>query len=418
MNRQDEGPTVASFRFLWAAHALSQLGTQFTVLAVPLTAALLLGATPAQMGLLAAVEGVPFALAGPFAGVLVDRLPRRRLLVGTDLLRAFVIVGIPAAAVVGLLRLELLYVVVLLVGVGSVLFEIAQASYTPALVEPAELADANGRLEATRSAAEVVGPGLAGALIGAIGAPLAVAADAVSFLLSALLISRTRPLAPVPRTPSTALSLKEVTEGFRALWRDGVLRALALAAALFNLADGVVFGALYIIFVTRALALPPALVGIVFAFGAVGGLLGGAVATRVFRRLAIGRGLIIALGTAAIGTFLVPTAGLVPGFAVPFLVVSEFLVRTSATVFRVGSLSLRQARVGSSLQGRVGASHVTMSGLAASVGALSGGVLAESIGIQSALLAGATVAVVAVVVVLGSPVPRLSRISADTSSPV
>jgi MFS family permease len=176
------------FLKFWAASAISDLGSQVTTLALPLIAVLTLGATPWQMGLLAAAGAAPVLVVGLFAGVWVDRLRRRPVMIAADVARAVLLLAIPLGSVLGALTIEILYAVALLAGTLAVLFDVAFLSVVPSLVGEGELMDANSKLELTSSTAQVAGPGLGGVLIGALGAPLAVLVDALSFLASALFL--------------------------------------------------------------------------------------------------------------------------------------------------------------------------------------------------------------------------------------
>ena len=162
------------FLRFWAASAISDVGSQISALALPLIAALMLGATPWQMGLLSAAGSAPALLVSLFAGVWVDRFRRRRLLITADLGRAALLVTIPLASVLGLLRIEILYVVALSAGVLTVLFDVSYLAFVPSLVAREWLVEANSKLEATSAAAQVAGPGLGGLLVGMLGAAFAV----------------------------------------------------------------------------------------------------------------------------------------------------------------------------------------------------------------------------------------------------
>ena len=186
-NRLSRDP---EFLKLWAAQAISQLGTQVTLLALPLAAILVLDATATEVALLGAVEVLPFLLFTLPAGVWVDRLPRRPILVVTDLARAVALASIPFAYALDGLTLPHLYVVAFTIGVLSVFFDVAYLAYLPSLVERRELGTANSKLEATRSAAQIAGPGAAGVLVEAISAPVAILVDGVSYLFSALFVWR------------------------------------------------------------------------------------------------------------------------------------------------------------------------------------------------------------------------------------
>src|SRR5256886_14291054 len=193
---------------LWLAQTISVFGDQFTGLAIPLIAVLMLQATPSQMGVLTAVERAPFLLIGLFAGVWVDRLPRRPILVAGDLGRAVVLLTIPLAALLGALRMPHLYAVALLVGVLTLFFDVAYQAFLPALVGRQQLVEGNSKLEATRSLANLAGPSVAGVVIQVISAPLAIALDAVSFVISGGLIRLIKgqepAVVPGPRKPLIA----------------------------------------------------------------------------------------------------------------------------------------------------------------------------------------------------------------------
>lgn len=186
------------FRRLWVAQTVSNAGSGVSVVAIPLAAVLVLAATPAQMGLLGAAGTAPALLLSLFVGVWVDRLPRRPLLIGADLGRAFLLALIPLTAALGMLRLEVLGVVAFLAGTLTVIFDIAATSYVPSLVSRADLVEANAQLQLGAAATRVAGPGVAGWLVQVVGAPFAVVADALSFPSSAALLGRIAAAEPVP----------------------------------------------------------------------------------------------------------------------------------------------------------------------------------------------------------------------------
>ena len=188
-----------NFTKLWTGQAISLFGSQITFLALPLTAVLVLDATPSQMGILMAVEALPTLLMGLFVGVWVDHYRRRPILIMADLGRAVLLSVIPVVAILGLLRIEHLYIVCFLVSVLGLFFSVAHRSFLPSLVGREHLVEANSKLELSNSVAEIVGPGVAGGLVQAVTAPIAIAVDAISFLVSALLLGLIRVSEPVPR---------------------------------------------------------------------------------------------------------------------------------------------------------------------------------------------------------------------------
>jgi hypothetical protein len=238
---------------LWLAHSVSQVGTQVSVLAFPLTALLTLGAGPAEMGLLAAAEGLPWLLIGLPAGVWVDRGRRRPLLIVADLGRAGILVTVTGVALAGALRIEHLYVAGLLVGSLTVIFESAAPSYLPRLLEREQLVDANSKLESSRALAELTGPALGGWLVGVLSPPLALLADAISFVASGACLGTIEASEPPVAPAASRRLLAEVAEGLQAVLRHPVLRAIACASGTFNFFDGMLFSALYLLYVTQDL---------------------------------------------------------------------------------------------------------------------------------------------------------------------
>src|SRR2546428_10018233 len=269
----------SDFMKLWLAQTISVFGDQFTGLAIPLIAALMLQATPGQMGVLTAVERAPFLLIGLFAGVWVDRLPRRPILVTGDLGRAAVLLTIPLAALLGGLRMPHLYAVGLLVGVLTGFFDVAYQAFLPALVGRQQLVEGNSKLEATRSLANLAGPSVAGVVIQALSAPIAIILDALSFVISGGLISRIRGREQAPGGTRASVTA-EVREGLRVVFGNRLLRSIAGCTGTSNFFGSALF-ALYILFMTRSLGLTPAKIGAIFSLGNVAGLLGALSAGRL-----------------------------------------------------------------------------------------------------------------------------------------
>ncbi|HYJ12218.1 MAG TPA: MFS transporter, partial [Thermomicrobiales bacterium] len=280
------------FRLLWIAETISQFGSQIAPVAIPLLAALTLNATPLQMGLLMAAGGIPVLLIGVLAGAWVDRLQRKPLMLISDIGRALTLLAIPIAAWLDMLSIPLLMVVSLLVGTQTVLFNAAYVSFLPLLVRRHELADANGKLYASMSLAQVAGPALAGALVGLITAPIVMLINAFTYLGSGLFIFGIQHDERQDRAiPTRDHLLREVAEGFRALFSSPVLRALSLSSATINLA-GWVFLAVYVLYMTETLHLSATGVGLVFAAGGVGSLIGSLLSARLGHAFGAGRTLV------------------------------------------------------------------------------------------------------------------------------
>ncbi len=379
----------SGFLKLWAAETVSGFGSQVTIVALPLLAALMLDASPLQMGLLSAAGTAPFLLIGLFVGVLVDRVRRVPLLVASDLARTALLALIPAAWMFGWLNMGLLYTVALTAGAFTVVFEVAAMSLMPTLVGRGRLAEGNGKLEASRSLAQVGGPGISGWMVGLVGAPLTVLFDTVSYLVSAAFLMRLRvlekPPSSSPNEPPSAL--QGVSEGLRVVFSHRLLRPLVLCSMTHNF-FGFVFLSVYVLYLADDLGLGPATVGLVFALGGIGALLGALAADPVSRRF--GRGPAMAGSMVICGLFglAIPLAVVVPAVALPMVLVAEFVQYLFLTVYRVGEVSARQTLTPDHLLGRVNATQRFLVYGAIPLGGLCGGFLGEVIGVPPTLVVG------------------------------
>ena len=358
-------------------------GQQFSVLALPLLAAVSLKAGPLQMGLLVACETAPFLLFSLPAGVLVDRSPRRPLMVSMNLLRALTLV--PVSALLGGLRLELLYTVAFLIGSFSAFFNVAYQSVLPDLVPPAALNDANSKLETSRTGAGVLGPGLAGTVIGLIGSAAALWINAGTFLVSALLIGRL-PLSERPAlVGKPPPMLGQMREGLAFVWSHPVIRPLMLCATTLNAAQGLL-DAVLVLYLSLSLNLTPALIGLVFVGSNVGSVLGALLSGRIATHLGTGRATVLAALLAGAGMLLVPLAGVAGTITLPLLMLARFLYGFGNLMFFVQHITLRQLQTPPALQGRMHASVRFLAGSVFPLRALLGGALAQHFGIPAVLL--------------------------------
>jgi MFS family permease len=395
------------FLTYWAASAISDVGSQITVLALPLIAAITLGATAWQMGVLGAAGTAPTLLIGLFAGVWVDRLRRRPVLIAADIGRAAVLLTIPLAGVLGLLRIELLCAVAFVAGALTVLFDVAHLAFLPSLVGHDRLIDGNSKLEVTAAGAQVIGPGLGGMLVGVVGAAFAVVLDALSFLASGWLIGRTRAVEDAPTDVAGRSSVwAEIVEGLRVALAQPVLRALVACSATMAL-FGRVFNAVYVLYMSRDLGLGATGIGLVLAMGGVGSLAGAFVAGPAGRWWGPGRTLIAAQLCFGLTGLLVPLAVFVPSVAVPMVVAAEFGQWMAVIVYWVHAVSVRQAITADRLRGRVNATIRFVAGGAQPVGALLGGAVGAVIGLPMTLVVAELGCLLAVVWLLFSPVRRL-----------
>jgi MFS family permease len=394
----------AEFRKLGAGAAVSGLGDAVTGLALPLTAVAVLGATPAQMGLLVAAGSAPHLVLGLVAGVWVDRLRRRPVMVASQLGRAAVLATIPAAAWLGLLRIEHLYLAAFLAGSLAVFADAVAFSFLPLLVGRARVLEGNARLAMQAAVVSVVGPGLAGALIQLVTAPVAILADALSFLLGALCWSWLRVEEPPPRPrDQRAGLLAEIAEGWGAVFGEPVMRASTVASLMGMLAVSVQQPVL-VLFLARDLGLAATTIGAVLAAGGVAGVAGAAAAAPLGTRF--GPGPTIAAGSvlSAIGMLLIPLAGGPPWVVVGALVAGRALIGAGGAIYTTSQLSLRQLVTPDHVLGRSTATRRFLVVGLAPLGALVGGALGERLGTRPTLAVGALGMLVALAWVLLSPV--------------
>ena len=397
----------ADFLKLWAGQTISQLGTQVTLLALPLIAAVLLQASPLEMGILAAAEMAPFLLIGLPAGVWVDRLPRRPLLVAGDVGRAAALGTIPLAYALGALGMTQLYLVAFATGTLTVFFDVAYMSYLPSLVGRSELIEGNSKMEATRAGAQVVGPGLGGTLVQLLSAPVAIALDCLSFLVSAVFLLFIRGAEAPPAEQQARTSMRaEIGEGLRYVFTHPLLRPIASSTATSNLCSSAMW-ALYILFAVNELGLSAATLGLVFAVGNIGLLLGALFSSRLSRRFGLGATIIGAAMVSGLGGLHVPLA--TPATAVALLIASQTLVGTGNVVYNVNQVSLRQAITPDRLQGRMNATVRFVVWGTMPVGSLLGGVLGEWLGLRPAILLAAAGATLAFLWMVASPVRTLRQ---------
>jgi Na+/melibiose symporter-like transporter len=396
---------------LWVGETISVFGSMITGLALPITAAVLLKATPTQMGILGAAASAPFLLVGLFAGVWVDRLRRRPILISADIGRALLVGLVPLLWALGYLRIEYLYIIEFLAGVLTVFFDVSYQSFLPALVTREHLVDGNSKLEISRSSAQIAGPGLAGLLIQVAGAPIAMALDAVSFLVSAVFLGLIRTPEPMPDQPAQRRSIwHEIGEGLGVVFGNRLLRSIAGCTGTFNLFSSMA-GAVFVLYLTQNLALQPAVLGIIFAAGAPGALVGALLSTRVTQRFGLGRTIAVSTGIGGLAGFLLPLAeaswARPLAVLVPMLVISQFVPVLTNVIYNINQVSLRQAITPDRLLGRMNASMRFLVWGTMPIGSLLGGALGEVIGLRATLLVAAIGSTASFLWVYFSPVRQL-----------
>ncbi len=407
----------SDFLKLWTGQTISQFGSQITLLALPLTAVLTLKANAAEMGILGAVEFAPFLLVGLFAGVWVDRMRRRPILIVADFGRTFLLASIPLAAVFGLLRIEQLFIVAFLVGIMTVFFEVAYQSYLPALVSREGLIEGNSKLEMSRSVAQIAGPGLAGVLVQLVTAPIAILVDALSFLVSVISLLLINKPEPPPPAAHTRQSMRhEIGEGLGIVLYNPVLRSIAGCTATSNLFSNIMF-AVYVLYLTRELGLSPGLIGLVFSAGSIGGLIGAVLAGRAAQQFGLGPTLIVSVFVGGAALLLVPLAS---GslFVVSALLIASFFVSSASNpIYNVNQVSLRQAITPDRVQGRMNATMRFIVWGTIPIGSLLGGLLGSVIGLRETLFISAFGSLLPCLWLVFSPVRTLREQPAPAASP-
>ncbi|WP_248960577.1 MFS transporter [Sphaerisporangium perillae] len=397
------------FRLLWSARAVSETGSEISRLAVPLTAATLLNVTPIQMGLLTAATTLPYLLIGLPAGAYADRIARRRpILIGCEIVSAVAVFTVPLAWLAGLLTISWLIAVALTVGTCAVFYRAVWFPHLPSVVPDHQRTAAIAGFQMVYSTASVCGPGLAGLLVQILTAPLALVADATSFLVSAVCLRSIRSPEKAERPDPAVVRpnlLRDIREGMRTVMTHRTLRALIGAGVLINFASAAQM-ALYVLFAVQTLGLPTGVLGLLIASAGIGGLLGAAVAPRLTRRFTedrviLGAAAVLPLEFIAVASAHGPFTVLIP------LLTGAFAISGAATVmFSVcyGTLQLRESPP--DMLGRVNAIMTVSTMGVMTLGGVVGGVLGELIGLRPALWACAALAGSGIFLVWFSPLRR------------
>ena len=395
------------FLKLWSGQTVSMFGTQVTFLALPLAAVLTLDATPLQMGVLTAVGGLPPILIGLVVGAWVDRLPRRPILIAANWGRALLIMVVPVSALLNALSIELLYVVAFGSGALSLVFAVAYRSYLPSLVDRDHIIEGNSKLEMSRSASELAGPGLGGVLVQLLTAPIALVVDAATFVVSAISLQLIRTPEPASAPSEGRQSIwKESREGMKLVGANPLLRALAGYAGTIGLFNAL-FEAVALLYMSRELGLSPGLIGLVGSVGGVGFLVGTLTVEPVTRRIGLGATMVGAVALMPIADLVLPLAGGPLVAIVILLAMGQFLFGIGFTAYNIAGVSLRQAITPMPFQGRMNATMQVLVVGTVPLGALVGGALGETFDLKTALFAAVAGELLAVLWLVFSPVRRL-----------
>ena len=414
MPPEDGQPTRSLLRHpdflkLWTAETVSQFGSQITQLALPLVAATILNVSPFEFGLLTTIEFLPFIFLSLPAGVWVDRLPRRPILIIGDLGRALALISIPIAYALGGLTIWQLYVVGFVTGCLTVFFDVAYMSYLPSIVDRDQLIEGNSRMEVTRSAAQILGPGTAGILIGILKAPIAILLDALSFVFSAIFVFAIRraepPIEPHDEATGPRPSMrKEIAGGLRYVTGHQWLRSIAATTGTSNF-FGNVGGAILILFLVRERGLTAQHIGFAFSIESIGVLIAALVTARLTKRFGVGRMLVaMAFGFSLGG---LPVAAAPEDLIFPGLALSAFLGGFCGVAWNINQVSLRQAITPQRMQGKMNATMRFIVWGTMPIGAIIGGALGQTIGLHETIWVGALGGLIAFIPVTLSPVRHL-----------
>nr|WP_208407613.1 MFS transporter [Amycolatopsis granulosa] len=399
---------------LWAGDTVSQAGTFVGQTVLPLLAATVLAATPGEMGLLTAAENAAFLLIGLPAGVWVDRMRRRPLMLRADFTRAALLLTVPVAWWAGALSLAQLIVVGLLVSVGTVFFDISYQSYLPSLVGREHLLEGNAKLQTSQSVAQVAGPGIGGGLVQLAGAANAVLATGAGYLASALFLLRIRTPEPEPEPHDGTPLRAQIAEGLRFVFGNPTLRAVVLCTSGGNFAGTVVIS-MQVLFLTRDLGLSPSAVGLVLAIGSGGGVLGALTAGFWTRLIGQARSIwLVPLVTWPL-QLLLPLAR--PGWSVALGVLGLAVTGYGIVVYNVAQVSYRQAICPDRLLGRMNATVRFVVWGTMPLGGLAGGALGETIGVRATVWAGCALAAVSMLPVLLSPLRTMRDLPVSRPAP-
>jgi len=421
-----------NFVSLWTSETISQFGSQFTQLALPLTAVIILGATAEELGILGFAGSISWLLFGLLVGVFVDRHRKKRIMVTSNILRGSLLALIPIVAVLGLitrLGIPFLYAITFFIGFLQVFYDVTYQSYLPSLVQRDQLVEGNSRLQASASTAQVSGPTIAGIVISILTAPVTIAIDACSFFASAFSLSRIDHEEVIDEEITRPSIRSDIREGLHVVLKDSRLRMIAGCTGtsnFFSTAFQTIIPLYFILNTPDGLGVSKSLVGvtlgIIFSVGSIGALVGVAVSTRIASRIGVGPAIVLSalifgvgglpyyLSGSLVANPLFSVVGLNINWNILALMAGTFVISIGVVVYNINQVSLRQAIVPIRLQGRMNATMRFLVWGTIPLGALAGGLLGTFLGLRSAV--GITILGVSLsfLWVLLSPVRSLRRI--------
>ena len=404
------------FLKLWSAFSISRLGSQITILALPLTAVLVLQAGATETGLLVAARTLGFALPGPLLGVWVDRHRRFPMLIGANIASAVLIGSVPVAAALGALTMAQLYVVSYLAGIAAQVTDLARQSIMTTVVGRDRLVTANSQMQASNAVTQIAGPSIGGALVQALTAPIAMAFDAVSFVVATALLALLHVRETVHPRREGARLWNEVAEGMRFLRGQDLLMRSVVAIALANIEWFAVM-AILIVYATDELKLPPAALGLALAAAGPAAFIGAALTTPLVKRFGLGTVMIVALIFEAVSRLTLPFISGPVVVAAILLGATQALVGVTEALWSVGLVTLRQSLTPDRLLGRVTAASNFVQWVVAPPAAIGAGFLADAIGFRPTLFLQGIIAVVAVIYLFVSPIRSMRAVPDVVSVP-
>ncbi|MFI5883026.1 MFS transporter [Streptomyces sp. NPDC051554] len=395
----------------WCGQSVSQFGDRISELALPLMAVGALHASANQVALLTALVWTPNLL-GLFLGAWVDHRPaKRRLMLLADVIRAAVLLSLPIAYALDTVTLGQLYTVAVLTGTAAVVFNTAYSSFFAHLVPAESYVEANSKLSASRSVSFIAGPAVGGGLVQALTAPVAVIADALSFVASAILVGRTRvDEPPVPTASSGPSLLRRAREGLTFVIHEPVMRAGLLCATTVNFFTFLSGTGLLVLFADRVLQLSPGAIGLAFGVGATGGLLGAVASPAIARRIGIGRSIVVGAVLFPAPFALIAAATGPTWASLGTLGAAEFLSAFGVMLLDVNLNSLQASVVPDGLRSRVAGAYSTVNYGVRPLGALIGGELATLTGLRVTLTVAAVGGAMSALWLLASPIPGIREL--------
>ena len=406
-----------AFRSFWIGETISVIGDQLTLLAMPLVAVLTLDADAKDMGLLTAVSLLPHLLFSMPAGVWLERVQHRRhVMIAADVLRAVFIASVPVAYLAGVLTMQQLYVVGFLTGSLTVLFDLSWSTVFVAIAPRDLYVQGSSLLNGSRSLSYVVGPTLGGFLVQVLSAPIALAADAVSFIVSALFLTRVK-AEEAPIEPDPTGIRARFAAGLRFAAFDPIIRPTLLAAATINFFN-FAFSALFVLYATRYLGVSPGTLGLALGVGAIGGLIGAVIAGPIGRRIGVGPAYALGCILFPAPLILIPLVAGPPEVIFFVLLLSEFGAGLGVMILDVNAGSVIIARTPDRIRARATGAFRTLNYGVRPIGAFLGGVLGTAIGVQETMLITAIAPLFSVLWLIWSPVIRQRALPEPADEPV